>query len=58
MSNKLKKTITCEFCEKTVKYTSDCQELFGRDVCPECAERITQLANKILDEKMKKLQED
>ena len=33
MSNKLKKKITCVFCEKTVPYTSDCQELFGRDVC-------------------------
>lgn len=47
MSNKLKKEIICGFCEKTVPYTSDCQELFGRDVCPDCAEKIVRVVNKL-----------
>lgn len=47
MSNKLKKKITCAFCEKTVPYTSDCRELFGRDVCPECVEKIVRVVNKL-----------
>lgn len=50
MSNKLKKKITCVFCEKTVPYTSDCQELFGRDVCPDCAGKVAEVVNKMVSE--------
>ena len=47
MSNKLKKEITCGFCEKTVPYTNECKELFGRDVCPDCVEKIVRVVNKL-----------
>ena len=51
MSNKLKKKMTCEFCGKTVKFTNDCRELYGRDVCPDCVERIVKVVNKMSVEK-------
>lgn len=50
MSNKLKKKIKCYFCNKTVPFTEDCQELFGKDVCPECAVKVAAVVNKIVDE--------
>ena len=47
----MNKTITCCFCEKTVELIDDCQVLFGKDVCPECARNLTRLANKMMVEK-------
>lgn len=47
MSNKLRKTITCAFCEKTVKNTVDCKELYGRDVCPDCVKQLVKVVNKL-----------
>lgn len=43
----MNKTITCCFCEKTVELTDDCQKLFDKDVCPECARNLTRLVNKM-----------
>ena len=50
MSNKLKKTITCEFCGETVKYTNECQKLFDKDVCPGCVGLITRIVNNMIAE--------
>lgn len=40
MGDKIKKKIiTCEFCRRSIPYTEDCRELFGRYVCPDCVRR-------------------
>lgn len=50
MSNKLKKTIKCCLCDKTVPFTEDCQKLFEKfDVCPACTERLARFVNQSLD---------
>ena len=48
------KMITCCMCEKTVELTDDCQVLFGKDVCPECARNLTRLVNKMIAEESDK----
>ena len=45
------KMITCCMCDKTVELTDNCQVLFGKDVCPECARNLTRLVNKMIVEK-------
>lgn len=49
MSNKLKKKIVCCLCDKTVPYSNECQELFDRDVCPDCAGKVAEIVNGIID---------
>lgn len=50
MSNKLKKKIKCCLCDKTVPFTEDCQKLFNEDVCPECAVKVTDIVNQMIEE--------
>ena len=52
MSNKLKKKIVCCLCDRTVPYyTEGCQKLFDKDVCPECAVKVAEIVNGIIDTK-------
>lgn len=53
MSNKLKKKIKCYFCNKTVPFTEDCQELFGQGVCPKCAAVVNKIVDEYSDSKEK-----
>lgn len=50
MSNKLKKKIKCCLCDKSVPFTEDCQKLFHEDVCPECAVKVTDIVNRVIEE--------
>ena len=50
MSNKLKKKIVCCLCDRTVPFTEDCQKLFDRDICPECAAKVAEIVNRAIDD--------
>lgn len=50
MSNKLIKKVTCCLCDKEVEYTNECNQLFGKWVCPECSEKVANIVNNMLNE--------
>lgn len=54
MSNKLIKKVTCCLCDKEVKYTDECRELWGKWVCPECSEKVAKFVNEKINEEIDK----
>lgn len=50
MSNKLIKKVTCYFCDKEVEYTNECNQIWGKWVCPGCSKLIAGIVNNMLKE--------